>query len=142
MVEPGFVAKPKYEEAVSMSILSDSIELALVQENGDDEGTSYLISGRVGEVKTSWSAECRVHLIHLTIEDDYLDLEVVFPSTNLRKIVSDVVSDKDMANADFVTLINLLGGNSYEFMIALGPWNNVSSYFELLLVKLFFPPGN
>ncbi|CAI0402552.1 unnamed protein product, partial [Linum tenue] len=120
-----------------MSILSDSIDLTLLQENGDDECTSYLISGRVGEVKTSWCAECRVHLIHLTIEDDYLDIEVVFPSRNLRKIVSDVVSDKDMANADFVTLINLIGGNSYEFMVTLGPWNNVSSYFELLLVKLF-----
>ncbi|CAL1400613.1 unnamed protein product [Linum trigynum] len=136
MVEPGFVANLRYEEAVTMSEFTESLSLILLQENVDVEGTSYLFSGRVTELRTSWCAASRVHLIHLVIEDDYLDVEVVFPSANLCKILSDVVSDEDMANADFVTLVNLLGGNSYEFMVTLGPWNH--GYFELLLVKLFF----
>ncbi|CAI0427228.1 unnamed protein product, partial [Linum tenue] len=37
MVEPGFVAKLRYEEAASMSEFTESLGLILLQENGDVE---------------------------------------------------------------------------------------------------------
>ncbi|CAL1411504.1 unnamed protein product [Linum trigynum] len=90
----------------------------------------------------TWRPASEVYFIHLAIEDELSDVEVVFSSSYLCKIVVGLVIEKDMDNADFVSILNLLPGRCFEVMVTMGPWNNPFNHFELLLVKLFVSSGN
>ncbi|CAL1360744.1 unnamed protein product [Linum trigynum] len=106
------------------------------------QGTSYLLSGHVKDLTTCWSPASRIHFVHLTIEDDFIGVEIVFPSSHLRRIVASVFKTADVANADYMSLLDMLGGQTFEVMVTVSPRNNAFAYFELVLVKLFLPLEN
>ncbi|CAL1400496.1 unnamed protein product [Linum trigynum] len=111
----------------------------MLQVDVENQGTSFLLSGRVTNLTTSWSPASRIHFVHLTIEDEFIGVDIVFPSSQLRMIVESVFSHADVVNADYMALLNMLGEQTFEVMVTVGPWNDAFGYCELVLVKLFLP---
>ncbi|CAL1409490.1 unnamed protein product [Linum trigynum] len=76
-------------------------------------------------------------VVHFTINDVTEDLEVVFPSVNLRRIVRDVVAETDIDwDTNFIAILNSIHATFYQFVIEVGSWNRMACHCDLVLLKM------
>ncbi|CAI0547101.1 unnamed protein product [Linum tenue] len=132
-----FVSNLRYEVAARIWDNVETIDLIPMQLDVANQGKSYIFNGWVTELRRSWHADSNIYLLHLTIEDFITDLEVVFPSAYLRRVMSAVVGPDEMEDVEYIPLLNRIGESPYRVLVTFGPWNNVENRLDLFLVKLF-----
>ncbi|CAL1404304.1 unnamed protein product [Linum trigynum] len=79
-----------------------------------------------------------VSVVHFTINDVTEELEVVFPSVNLRRIVGDVVAETNIDwDTNIIAILNCIDLKYYQFVIEVGAWNCMVRHCDLVLLKMF-----
>ncbi|CAL1411503.1 unnamed protein product [Linum trigynum] len=90
------------------------------------------------DVSCSWESETRCYVDHFVLQDPSMMVEAIFTSSDLRRIVSEVVSHEEFAATDnYVDLLTSIPGNDYEILLEVGDRSYVANRCDLVVVKLF-----